>query len=67
MTTVTPSLHQRRRALVAGLLASLLATLAVLAAPAAFAQSDGNLLTVRGIDGTDRNAVKLTFLYTGSP
>ena len=38
---------------------------AVVSAPAVMAQSNDGLLTVRGIDGTDRTAVGVTFLWTG--
>lgn len=57
-----------RRLLRLGLAASLLAaTAAIGAAPVASAQSDEGMLAVRGIDGTDRDAIKVTFLYTGQP
>lgn len=49
-------------------LAVLVAALAALVvAPAASGQSKGGLLAVRGIDGTDKKAVKVTFLWTGAP
>ncbi|MCB0961852.1 MAG: type II secretion system F family protein [Acidimicrobiales bacterium] len=40
---------------------------AVLLAPMAAAQANDNMLAVRSIDGTDQDAVKVTFLYTGQP
>jgi tight adherence protein B len=56
----------RRTGRLAAAAAALAATAAVLVAPAALAQSsDAGLLTVRGIDATDRDAVKLTLLWTG--
>jgi tight adherence protein B len=49
-------------------LAVLVAALAALVmAPPASGQSKGGLLAVRGIDGTDKKAVKVTFLWTGAP
>ncbi|MEZ5179002.1 MAG: VWA domain-containing protein [Acidimicrobiales bacterium] len=50
------------------LLAVVVAALAALVlAPAASGQSQGGELAVRGIDGTDQKAVKVTFLWTGAP
>lgn len=56
-----------RRARVAGFAAAIAATAAVLVAPAALAQSEENMLAVRGIDATDASNVRVTFLYTGQP
>ncbi len=55
----------RRRGRLAAVLAVLLASAAVLLAPAAMAQDQGGLLTIRGIDATDKDAIDLTFLWTG--
>lgn len=53
-----------RLAFVAAIVASLFAAVF---APMASGQSGDNMLAVRGIDGTDRENVKVTFLYTGTP
>ncbi|MFN8019729.1 MAG: VWA domain-containing protein [Acidimicrobiales bacterium] len=52
-----------------GLAAAVLASLgALLVGPMAAAQSSSeNMLAIRGIDATNRDAVKVTFLYTGEP
>ena len=55
-----------RRARLAAL-AAVMAILALVFAPAAMAQSRNGLLTIRGIDGTNSKAVKLTLLWTGEP
>jgi len=39
----------------------------LLVAPAALAQSGDSMLTVRGIDATDKAKVGVTFLWTGAP
>ena len=59
----------RRGGRIAAALAVVAAVFAVVVAPAASAQEgakDG-LLTVRGVDGTDAEAVRVTFLWTGAP
>ena len=56
-------MRQHRRFAAAG--AAVAGLAAVLFAPAALAQSNNGLLTVRGIDGTDKKAVAVTFLWTG--
>ena len=57
----------RRRTRFAVAAGSLAALGAFLVAPMASAQSKESMLAVRGIDGTDRENVKVTFLYTGAP
>ncbi len=56
-------MRQRGRIAAAGAVVAGLA--AVLFAPAAMAQSNAGLLTVRAIDGTNKKAVAVTFLWTG--
>lgn len=53
----------RSRIAIAGAVVAGLAAFAV--APAATAQNADPTLTIRSIDGTDRDAVELTFLWTG--
>ncbi|MCB0970824.1 MAG: type II secretion system F family protein [Acidimicrobiales bacterium] len=57
----------RRRSLrlAAGAVAA--AAAAVVLAPMAAAQANDNMLAVRSIDGTEQDAIELTFLYTGQP
>jgi tight adherence protein B len=57
----------RRRTRFAVAAGSLAALGAFLVAPMASAQGKESKLAVRGIDGTDRENVKVTFLYTGAP
>lgn len=58
----------RRRSRIALAASSLAACGAVLLAPlAAGGQADDNMLAVRAVDATERKAVEVTFLYTGSP
>lgn len=57
----------RRRGALAAAVAALVALFAALLAPMAGAQSNENMLAVRGIDATDHDQVKVTFLYTGAP
>ncbi|CAN5772634.1 hypothetical protein BH10ACT1_BH10ACT1_30760 [soil metagenome] len=52
-------------AFVAGLVALLVAPAAF--APTASAQADASMLTVRGIDATEKDEVGVTFLWTGAP
>jgi tight adherence protein B len=56
--------RRTRIAVAAGLLASVGA---LLVSPMASAQGKESMLAVRGIDGTDRENVAVTFLYTGAP
>lgn len=57
----------RRRAGLALALSAAVSVLAVLAVPlASTAQSDESMLAVRAIDATNRKAVEVTFLWTGS-
>jgi tight adherence protein B len=57
-----------RRGRFALLAASLASCAAVLVGPSVLAQSSSeNMLAVRTIDGTDRENVAITFLYTGEP
>jgi tight adherence protein B len=56
-----------RRTSRVGLVAAVLATVAFAFAPAALAQSEASLLTIRSVDATDSKNVQLTFLYTGRP
>lgn len=51
-------------AVVVAVLASMAA---LLAAPMASGQAKDSMLAVRGIDGTNKKAIKVTFLYTGQP
>lgn len=56
--------RRRRLALVA---ASMACLATVVLAPMASGQANEAMLAVRGIDGTDKANVKVTFLYTGKP
>jgi len=56
--------RRTRFAVAAGLLATVAA---MVVAPMASAQSKDAMLAVRGIDGTDKDNVGVTFLYTGAP
>ncbi|WP_421119474.1 type II secretion system F family protein [Aquihabitans daechungensis] len=56
--------RRTRLAVAAGTLATLGA---FLIAPVASAQGRESMLAVRGIDGTDKENVQVTFLYTGAP
>ena len=58
---------KRRGARLAVAGAVLAALGAAMSAPAALAQSGDGMLTVRGIDGTGKKAVGVTFLWTGDP
>jgi tight adherence protein B len=56
--------RRTRLAIAAGTLATI-ATMVI--APMASGQGNESMLAVRGIDGTDRENVNVTFLYTGAP
>ena len=57
----------RRRGRLALAAATLASLGALLVAPMASGQANQSMLAVRGIDGTDKDNVKVTFLYTGAP